>query len=74
MSRNVSSSSMKPISEVVCWSQYNWLKQPVMSALKIHTVDYSPAGICPFLDDLLEGGEFDLLVSFNATKTCILGV
>ena len=28
----------------------------------------------PFSDDLLEGGEFDLLVSFNAAKSCVLGV
>ena len=63
----------KPISGVVCWSQYNWLKLPVMSALKYHMSDHC-TGICSFLDDLLEGGEFYLLVSFNATKSCKVGV
>ena len=31
---------MKHISGVVCWSQYNWLTQPVMSALKIYMSDH----------------------------------
>jgi predicted P-loop ATPase/GTPase len=41
---------VKPISGVVCWSQYNWLKRPVMSDLKIRMsvfVDHFHAGICP---------------------------
>ena len=28
----------------------------------------------PFADNLLEGGKFDLLVSFNAAKSRVLGV
>ena len=50
ISMSVSSSSVKPISGVVCWSQYNWLKRPVMSDLKIRMsvfVDHFHAGICP---------------------------
>jgi hypothetical protein len=48
MSMSVLSSSMKPISGVVCWSQYSWFKQPVMSALKIHMLDHCKLFSCRY--------------------------
>jgi hypothetical protein len=49
MSMSVSLSSINPISGAVCWSQYSWLKQPVMSALKIHMSDHCKLFSCRYL-------------------------